>query len=84
MLDRGAMSHLSKLGKIKPGYEINLTRTLRTITDRLSPEAEPFPQTLPARDQALFALGYHHQSSEFFRSKTDDADTEPATDEDNA
>lgn len=84
MLDRGAMSHLSKVGKASPGYEVNLTRTLRAITDRLSPDAEPFPQTLPARDQALFALGYHHQHSEFFRKKTDDVAPDPVSDEDNA
>lgn len=84
MLDRGAMSHLSKVGKASPGYEVNLTRTLRAIADRLSPDAEPFPQTLPARDQALFALGYHHQHSEFFRKKTDDAAPDAVTDEDNA
>lgn len=73
MLDRGAMSHLSKVGKKSPGHEVNLLKTLRAVTDRLSPGAEPFPQTLPARDQALFALGYHHQHSDFFRKKTDDS-----------
>ncbi|WP_112874288.1 type I-C CRISPR-associated protein Cas8c/Csd1 [Paracoccus endophyticus] len=72
MLDRGAMSHLSKVGKKSPGHEVNLLKTLRAVTDRLSPGAEPFPQTLPARDQALFALGYHHQHSDFFRKKTDE------------
>ncbi|MDO5706306.1 MAG: type I-C CRISPR-associated protein Cas8c/Csd1 [Paracoccus sp. (in: a-proteobacteria)] len=74
MLDRGAMAHLSKLGKKKPGHEVNLTKTLRAIMDRLSPADAPFPQTLAAQDQALFALGYHHQHSEFFRKKTDDED----------
>lgn len=83
MLDRGAMSHLSKVGKKSPGHEVNLLKTLRAVTDRLSPAGEPFPQTLPARDQALFALGYHHQHSDFYRKKTgaSDATEEPEVNE---
>lgn len=73
MLDKGAQAHLSKIRKQSPGYEVNLLKTLRAITDRLSPDADPYPRSLPARDQAMFALGYHHQHSDFFRKKTDDA-----------
>lgn len=74
MLDRGAMSHLSKVGKKSPGHDVNLLKTLRAVTDRLSPAGEPFPQTLPARDQALFALGYHHQHSDIYHRKTGASD----------
>lgn len=77
MLDKGAMTHLSKVGKKSPGHEVNLTKTLRAITDQLAPGDTPFPKTLSAQDQALFALGYHHQHSEFFRKKTDDTTAEP-------
>ena len=77
MLDRGAMAHLSKVGKASAGYEVNLTKSLRAIMDQLSPDDQPFPQTLSAQDQALFALGYHHQHSDFFRKKSSDATPEP-------
>lgn len=79
MLDRGAMSHLSKVGKSSPGHEVNLLKTLRGDGPAFA-RGEPFPQTLPARDQALFALGYHYQHGDFFRRKTD-VSAEP---EDNA
>ena len=69
MLDKGAQNHLAKLGKQRPGHEVALTKRLRGILDRLTPEADPFPKSLPVRDQALFALGYHHEHSDFFRKK---------------
>ncbi|MDO5620641.1 MAG: type I-C CRISPR-associated protein Cas8c/Csd1 [Paracoccus sp. (in: a-proteobacteria)] len=74
MLDKGAITHLSKIAKKSAGLSVNLTKTLRSITDRLAPGNEPFPQRLTAQDQAMFALGYHHQHSEFFRKKTDDTE----------
>ncbi len=33
----------------------------------MSPDADPFPASLPDKSQALFALGYYHQRGEFCR-----------------
>jgi CRISPR-associated protein Csd1 len=35
----------------------------------MSPGDDPFPASLSSEQQALFALGYYHQRSEFFKSK---------------
>lgn len=33
----------------------------------MSPADNPFPSSLSAEEQALFAVGYYHQRNEFFR-----------------
>jgi CRISPR-associated protein Csd1 len=73
LLDRGAGNHLSKVGKQRPGQRVNLEKTIGSILEQMSPVGDPFPASLPAEDQALFALGYYHQRNEFFRKvKTND------------
>lgn len=81
-LDRGAANHLAKLGKISPGRKVNLTKLLAEVMDGMSPAEEPFPVSLPAKDQALFGLGYFHQHSDFFKTAAEKASaTQPANQE---
>jgi CRISPR-associated protein Csd1 len=35
----------------------------------MEPSKDPYPAYFPAEDQALFGLGYHHQHSDFFKSR---------------
>lgn len=56
-LIRGAMHHLAKLERDKPGAYYGIQRDLEEVTS-LIPE---FPRTLTLRDQGMFALGYYHQ-----------------------
>lgn len=68
-LDRGAANHLSKVGKQAPGRKVNLERLIGDIFELMTPADRPFPASLSAEDQALFAIGYFHQRSDFFRRK---------------
>ncbi len=62
---RLAQHHLSKLKKEKPGYAINLEKTLQEIVDGLT----TFPAHLSMDDQGQFAIGYYHQRQAFFTKK---------------
>jgi len=68
-LEKGSVSHLSKIGKDKPGFKVNLEKQMGGIMDMMEPGADPFPTSLSAEEQALFGLGYYHQRSQFFKSK---------------
>jgi CRISPR-associated protein Csd1 len=70
-LDKNSAHHLSKLGKERRGYRVNLEKSVAGIMELMSPGEDPFPPFLSAEEQALFALGYYHQRSEFFKSRTD-------------
>ncbi|WP_428698287.1 type I-C CRISPR-associated protein Cas8c/Csd1 [Stappia sp.] len=83
-LDKGSAPHLSRIGKQRPGHKVVLERSIADIMEMMSPGDDPFPAHLPDRQQALFALGYYHQRSEFFRSKTDKTDVAEAAGEDAA
>lgn len=72
LLDSGSANHLSKIGKQKPGYRITLEKLVAGIMEIMSPGDDPFPASLSAEQQALFALGYYHQRSEFFKSRNND------------
>ena len=72
LLDKGSANHLSKVGKQSPGRRVNLEKQIGAIMDRMQPDADPFPASLSAEEQALFGLGYYHQRNEFFKSKKDD------------
>jgi CRISPR-associated protein Csd1 len=78
LLDRGSANHLSKVGKQRAGHRVILEKTITSIIEKMSPAGDPFPASLPAEDQALFALGYYHQRNEFFRKR----DTNNAKDAD--
>jgi CRISPR-associated protein Csd1 len=71
LLDKGSANHLSKVGKQSPGWKVSLERSIAAIMDMMEPEDDPFPASLSAEQQALFAVGYYHQRSEFFKSKQD-------------
>jgi CRISPR-associated protein Csd1 len=73
LLDKGSANHLSKVGKQSPGWKVNLERGIAAIMDMIQPSDDPFPSSLSAEEQALFAVGYYHQRSEFFKSKQERA-----------
>lgn len=72
LLDKGAAHHLSKIGKESPGRRVNLEKRLGEILEKMEPGENPFPPTLPLADQALFALGYHHQRGSLFAPTAND------------
>ena len=78
LLDRSSANHLSKVGKKRPGQKVNLEKLISEIMGLMSPDADPFPASLPNKSQALFALGYYHQRSTFF-TKTDKSEPEDAS-----
>ncbi|NOZ32886.1 MAG: type I-C CRISPR-associated protein Cas8c/Csd1 [Alphaproteobacteria bacterium] len=81
LLDKGSANHLSKIGKIKPGYRVNLQKNIGAIMEKMAPADDPFPAFLSPEEQALFGLGYYHQNSENFKPKKtqDDTQEEPVT-----
>ena len=64
---RLSQHHLSKLKKEKPGYAINLEKSLQEIVDGLT----MFPAHLSMDDQGQFAIGYYHQRQALFTKKED-------------
>lgn len=80
LLDRGSASHLGKVRKEKPGYEYILRRDIAAIMEMMDPGDTPYPASLSAEQQALFALGYYHQSFTP-RQKADEAPTSAETGE---
>lgn len=58
-LIRGAMAHLGKLRKEKPGTYEALRRRLAEVQEPL----KTFPKTLTLEQQGLFGLGYFHQQA---------------------
>jgi CRISPR-associated protein Csd1 len=76
LLEKGSANHLSKMGKQSPGRKVNLEKLVGEIMGAMDPAADPFPNALPAEDQALFGLGYYHQRNEFFKSAKNGAAAE--------
>ncbi len=72
-LERGSANHLSKIGKRRPGYKINLEKQVGAIMDLMQPSADPYPIAFSTEEQALFGLGYYHQRNEFFKKSEGDA-----------
>lgn len=72
LLNSASTSHLAKIGKQKPGYRVNLEKTVAEIMALMQPGGDPFPASFSAEEQALFGVGYYHQRSEFFKPKADD------------
>jgi CRISPR-associated protein Csd1 len=77
LLQRTATHHLSRLRKDKPRRARWLDDQIGQIIDLAEPE-KLFVSTLTAQRQALFAIGYYHQKSEFYRRK-DKSAVEPET-----
>lgn len=74
VLMRMMQPHLSKLRKQSEGLAIWLERELYDAMP------DHFPATLSLKEQGLFALGYYHQRSEFFKSRSNTSE-EGNTDE---
>ncbi|MGV0912572.1 type I-C CRISPR-associated protein Cas8c/Csd1 [Martelella sp. FOR1707] len=81
LLESNSANHLAKARKANPGREYNLKKLQEEIMDRMDPNADPYPPSLSAREQALFGLGYHHQHSDFFKPKTEHTVTQGETEE---
>lgn len=81
LLESNSANHLAKARKANPGREYNLKKLQEEIMDRMDPNADPYPPSLSAREQALFGLGYHHQHSDFFKPKTEQTVTQGETEE---
>ncbi|TPW32174.1 type I-C CRISPR-associated protein Cas8c/Csd1 [Martelella alba] len=81
LLESGSANHLSKIGKQKPGYKVNLEKTVAAIMEQMSPDNDPFPASLNAEEQALFGLGYYHQRNTFFRKAAETAGTQGESEE---
>ncbi|MGN0853438.1 MAG: type I-C CRISPR-associated protein Cas8c/Csd1 [Kiritimatiellia bacterium] len=64
-LMRLAQNHLSKLGKEKPGYRVNLEKLLQEVIEGVV----QFPAHLSLDNQGQFAIGYYHQRQAFFDKK---------------
>jgi CRISPR-associated protein Csd1 len=75
LLDKGSANHLSKIGKQKPGYRVDLEKKVSDIMALMSPDEAPFPVSLSSEQQALFGLGYYHQRNEFFKTKSHEINT---------
>ncbi|AMM84767.1 type I-C CRISPR-associated protein Cas8c/Csd1 [Martelella sp. AD-3] len=73
VLENNSANHLAKVRKTSPGREYNLKKLQDEIMDRMNPNDDPYPSSLRAQEQALFGLGYHHQHSNFFKPKSDEA-----------
>ncbi|MGB3645601.1 MAG: type I-C CRISPR-associated protein Cas8c/Csd1 [Mesorhizobium sp.] len=68
-LESGSANHLAKLRKVNPGRAVNLLRLQDEIMDLMQPGNGPYPAFFSADEQAFFGLGYHHQHSDFFKSR---------------
>ncbi|GEO81852.1 type I-C CRISPR-associated protein Cas8c/Csd1 [Pararhodospirillum oryzae] len=79
LLDRGSVAHLSKIGKRSPGRRVNLEKAIAAILNPMSPNNDPFPASLSAEQQALFALGYYHQRA-VLRPPKETAAADPSDD----
>ena len=62
------------LAKLDGGLKVNREKLVQEILDPLS----GFPSHLGLTDQGLFALGYYHQTNDFYRSKNNQTDANEA------
>lgn len=70
-LESGSANHLAKVRKLNYGRAVNLQKLQEEIMDLMQPGDSPYPAFLPDNEQAFFGLGYHHQHSDFFKSRKD-------------
>ncbi|HTO67449.1 MAG TPA: type I-C CRISPR-associated protein Cas8c/Csd1 [Bradyrhizobium sp.] len=79
LLESGAVNHLSKIGKQKPGLKVAIEKQIAAIMELMEPALDPFPARLPDKSQALFGLGYYHQRNEVSRKAETIAPGDAAT-----
>ena len=60
--------HLHHLAKLDGGRRVNREKQVQEIMSRLT----GFPARLDMAQQGLFALGYYHQTQDFFKPKTNE------------
>ncbi len=65
---KNAQHGLAKIRKDKPGWAINLDKSLQKIMDAMDPR-EGFPSTLPLEKQGMFVLGYYQQRQQLYTRK---------------
>lgn len=65
---RRSQHHLAKLGREKTGLAIRRDKVFAEIMGGL----DGFKRTMNLPEQGLFALGFHHQRQDFFRTKEND------------
>ncbi len=68
-LESGSANHLAKVRKLNYGRAVNLQKLQEEIMDLMQPGDNPYPAFFPDTEQAFFGLGYHHQHSDFFKSR---------------
>ena len=62
-------SHIKKLRRDKPGLAINLDKQVMEIVDRLEIQ---IPRQLSLEEQAVFMLGYYHQTQKRYEKKQEE------------
>lgn len=68
LLQRTANHHLARLRKERRGAARWVDERIGQIFDLADPE-KLFAPTLPAAQQAMFAIGYYHQKNDFYRRR---------------
>lgn len=68
-LESSSANHLAKVRKLNYGRAVNLQKLQEEIMDLMEPSKAPYPAFFSADEQAFFGLGYHHQHSDFFKSR---------------
>jgi CRISPR-associated protein Csd1 len=78
MLMRKLPHHLSKIGKEAQGREIYFEKLIQEVCEAIAPPT-PFPVVLSLEQQGLFAIGFYHQTQDFYikREKTETSTQEP-------
>ena len=66
--------HLSKLSRDKPGLAVVRERLIGEICQNLS----RFPNRLSLEQQGLFAIGFYHQTQDFYTRRTEPQPTAPS------
>lgn len=80
LLLKNTMNHLAKVRKDKPGWAVNLEKSLGDIMDGMGTN---FPRNLRLEEQGRFVIGYYHQQQQRFAGKPDATDAAPNQSEDN-
>ncbi len=65
---KNAQHGLAKIRKDKPGWAVNLDKSLQEILIDMDPGVG-FPLTLSLEKQGMFVLGYYHQRQDLFTKK---------------
>lgn len=63
-------SHMKKLKRDKPGLAVKLEQQITEIIDRLEIN---IPTQLSSEEQAVFMLGYYHQTQKRYERKQEEA-----------